>query len=450
MSSMMILFNRARGAVPVLACAVAALLLPLYAIGQIVSESARTESAATEVKTTATYDKVVVERVFTERTEVVRERKVKPRYVCAIFVKNRAVAVPDKKVLALQDYMIGHVTDKGFTCIAREDVLNKVADFAGAGPNRGDPNAAGAKLDELLSNNTSATRLADSMGADYVLNASITFFGKDKIRYRNPELGLDVQAIKYMLKLSYQLLDATVGGSLTAGVMTVSFTERLQPGDEVVRENLLDELLDAAAKDAASMLERAARADAIAAPPGGADARKEVEFGIHCGIADLNIPEVVKNEKGEYVVTAGRYRVEAMSVTVELDGVVIGTTPGPFKAKPGLHKLRLRRQLFKDWEGIVNIRDGLTLSIAMEMTPQGLEQFLGMARFFNGLKKDQILTDAQAEMLRGYAKQAEQSGIRIEARQMDPDKALRILDDKDRVKVEIKVDPRNRDEEKKD
>jgi len=50
-----------------------------------------------------------------------------------------------------------------------------------------------------------------------------------------------------------------------------------------------------------------------------------------------------------------------MDVTVELDGIAIGSAPGSFQGFPGLHKLRLSREGFDSWERTVNLYDGQNL-----------------------------------------------------------------------------------------
>ncbi len=98
-------------------------------------------SDTNDATVTATYK----ENVTVERTTTVREAAIvsvphvkKAKYGCAIFVANRAEKISDKKVLVLQDFLTGHVTDDGFNVIAREDVINAVDKLApDAGPNKG-------------------------------------------------------------------------------------------------------------------------------------------------------------------------------------------------------------------------------------------------------------------------------------------------------------------------
>lgn len=394
------------------------------------AEKSDKPTAGAEEKVTTTYDKVVVERE-TRIVEVETKipHKVKPTYVAAIFVKNRSPKVPDEKVLVVQDFINAHLNGKGFRIIAREDAINKVADFASKGPNRGEKGAPGDNLDQLLSNNTSALRLADNLAADYILNVAVTQYGSDKMHYKSGDI--DHTTIVYKLKLTYTLLDTTVGGALTSGVATATFTDRVQPGLEIERENTLDDLLDGASADLTAMMEAAAKGGSIPGPETQAQAKKEVNFFVNCAVADLMIPEVVRNDKGQWVVQAGRHSVEPLAFVVELDGTAIGSTNVQkdeagnivgmprFTAKPGLHKLRLRRELFKDWEGTVNVKEGLTLTVAMVMTDKALDRFMSMGREFNSWKVDQILSEAQGKAWEAMLKLMAEDHLRAHVRDND-------------------------------
>lgn len=436
----------------------AAVVVVLAFLGVARGQDAQEQAGATsrssdeKVTTTTTYDKVVVERETRVReTEVkLKPRKVKPIYVAAIFVKNRAARVPDEKVLVVQDFMNAHLNGKGFKIISREDVINKVADFATEGPNRGDKELPGEKIDQMLSNNTSALRLAENISADYILNVAVTQYGRDAVRYRAEDI--DHTTVTHKLKLTYTLLDTTVGGAMTSGMATATFVERFQPGLTSARENTIDDLLDGAAADLCNLLETAAKGDAITSPETMAAAKKEVPFTIYCAVADLTVPEVIKDKDGHYVVKSGTYKVEPLAFTVELDGTVIGSTnverdeegrpldTPNFSARPGLHKMRIRRELFKDWEGTVNIKAGLKLTVAMVMTQEGLDQFLGLGREFNSWKKDQMLTEVQIKYYENYLRTLAEADLRPIDRDHHPIGRNRRGDnDNDGVNVSVKV-----------
>jgi hypothetical protein len=388
-------------------------------LGWMLASGASAQSGpTTEQKTVSTYkENVVVERTTTVQEVVTTTRTLKEKYKCAIFVTNRAEKVSDAKVEEMQDLLTGYATDKGFIMLSREDVINSVGNLSDAGPNRGDVKLVGANLDKMLSNNTSALRLANNLEADYVLVVSITSFGTDTQRFKDTASGIDLLNKKHQLRATWKLLDGTMGGSMTAGVATAVINDRTAPGSSVVeRENVVDDLIDSAAMDMAGMLDRASRRGVIdSAAVVGGNGNAEVTFAINCNLANMAFPEVIKTAAGSYEITPNQYHLEAAKVVVELDGVVIGSTGGAqLKARPGLHKLRLRRAMLEDYEGTVKISQGMCLQIDMQFTPEGFADFKTMSASIERLKQSRALTDADVKVLEGYARKLSQSGIKVD------------------------------------
>jgi len=367
-------------------------------------------SVRAEEPTTTSVDRTVTEHITTIHERKVTEIRTESPSIrkAAIFVKNRAEGVDDAKVMVLEDLVVSRLTDSGFSIISREDVLNSVKDFADAGANRGDNTLPGADLDQILSNNTSALRLAQNLGADYVLLASITTFGENTREYDGN--GVHTLISEAKMRVSYKLLDATAGGSLTGDVVESVAKERVQKGARV-DSDIVNDLLDESAKKLAAVLGQKAEQGRIRTAKN--DARL-VEFDLACGMADLAVPEIVQNDQGEYQITANKYRVEAMAVTVALDGIVVGTTPGPFQVAPGLHKIRVTREGFKDWEQTINIKEGMRLNVALQLSDAGWVRWRNNAQFLNDLKAETKMTDAQVEAWKGFAKFLEQSGYKVD------------------------------------
>src|SRR5690606_3585048 len=73
------------------------------------------------------------------------------------------------------------------------------------------------RLAAQLQDQSSSLRLAESMGADYLLSASLASITKRK---RNINAyGVQVANYEYTLRLAYSIFDANGGGSLTGGVV---------------------------------------------------------------------------------------------------------------------------------------------------------------------------------------------------------------------------------------
>ncbi len=68
-------------------------------------------------------------------------------------------------------------------------------------------------------------------------------------------------------------------------------------------------------------------------------------------------------------------------VTVELDGVALGSAPGTFQASPGLHQLRVTRQWMQPWQKTVNIQEGAAFDIGLELSDAGLQRYRNMEAF---------------------------------------------------------------------
>lgn len=322
----------------------------------------------------------------------------------AIFVKNRAEEVPDAKVSVLEDLVTAKVTDAGFAVIRREDVLNAVSAFADAGPNAG---ANSEVLDRVLSDNTSALRLAQNLNADYLLTVSMSTFGENRYQFDDGNLQSDIT--EYTLRTSVAILDRLYGASQTADFVEATERTRQSAGLRITRD-VVDDLLATTAEKVADVLQERREADAI---PQVAQMPADDEFSVNATITGLEFPELVRDENGDYTVTTNTLPLQVFDVVVELDGVAIGSTPGPFQATPGLHKLRLRREGFEDWEGTVNVRLGQPLRISMRPTGEFRRELLEAATFFEGLKRDAKLTDAQVEIYKGFAEFLRNSGINL-------------------------------------
>jgi hypothetical protein len=377
--------------------------LVLLATAAVLRSQATTEAE----RTTVTVEQVTTTRV-TERTvsrPAPQVRKV------AIFIKNRAGEALDDKVLVLEDLVVGRITDLGFAVIAREDVVNAVATFAGEGANKGDENEVGADLDAILSNSTSALRLAQNMNADYIFSASITSFGQNKRAFRG--YGVETVNIESVLRVSYRINDLLDGGSLTAGVVKATNMTRFDENAGADLE-VVNDLLDGASVKLAEQLQAKVTAGTIRDTPAGE--QQFASITVNCTAQDLNIPDIVRLPDGEYAITENPLRLQIQGATIEVNGVAVGTTPGPVEVPRGLNKLRITREDYEPWERTVSFRDGQELNIALVMTERGRQKWLQNAAIFDAMKQSNKLTDANIEAIRGFAQMLRQSGYKVDTK----------------------------------
>jgi hypothetical protein len=271
------------------------------------------------------------------------------------------------------------------------------------------------RLDQALSDSTSALRLAQNLGADFILIPSLTTYGTERKIYSAD--GVNTINQVYTLRVSCKIVEAGAGGALKGDMVAASKTIRQSGNLQVDSSEVINELLDDAAEQLADKLVRAA-----AALPAEVARSKQVEFSIACSMTDIKdqpitVPNLQVTADKRVVKTNAPVEVQPLDVTVELDGITIGSAPGTFQAFPGLHKLRLSREGFKDWERTVNIIAGQKLRVALQMSDAGFARWQENLAFLQLLQDDRKLTDAEVKRIEGIAKFFSESHYRVDTKE---------------------------------
>jgi len=321
-------------------------------------------------------------------------------YKVALVTANRAGNVGDTELSALEDYVTGKITNLGVQVISAETVLNAVGNL--------EPNAAKAKLDVELAQATSALRLAETLGADYLMQVTLTGF-EDNKRTVNA-YGVNSVTEERTARVTYKILDGASGASLASDTVAASQTYQQTGESKHDRSNVLNPLLEQAAAKVATALQRAIARGQVTAP---AAAASTVTVELTTEVADLYVPDVRIGAENTISISESKFKVSALSATVEVDGIAVGTAPGKITTKPGLHKLRVVREGFKPWERTVNFVAGQKLAVTLQMDEAAYARWKDASAFLNGLKNGAKLTDAEVKKLEGEAKMLEQSGFKV-------------------------------------
>lgn len=368
--------------------------------------------AAAEPEENATTTKIVEEKTVTETRKVYETEAPKPTArKTAIIVDNRAGAKLNDKVAVLEDLLATRIAGKGFSVLSRDMVTRSLKNYSGKPTSAETP---GAGLDEALENSTSALRLAQNLNADFVLAPTITTYGTEKRKYT----GNDVATVNtiHTMRVGYKLVEAGEGGAIKGATVTATKTMRDSAGLTVESDDVVNELLDDAATQLAEALEKAARTVPATVAKAGL-----VNFTVACSMTDprqqpIQIPQVSVTSDKRAVVT-NHIEVQAMDVTVELDGVALGSAPGTFKARPGLHKIRLSREGFAPWERTINIMEGQNLRAALQMSDQGYSRWKDTTDFLATLENERKLTDAEVKRIEGIGKFFSESHYRVDTKE---------------------------------
>ena len=397
-----------------LAC-VLGLALPASAQSTVTTErTVETPATAVQTRTTVAADGTTVTEKVTTITQREREAVAKT-YTAALVVSNRAGADYDGKIAPLEDLLAARLTDLGFNLLSREIVTSGLRNFVPPSApvtttvsTAQNPSAAAeaAFLDQ-----TSALRLAQNLGADYLLHASITSYADTK--RTTTAYGNTLNNYEYTLRVAYKLLDAQAGGSLTGDVVKATRTEQANANSSSLVGGIFDDLLDDAASQITASLRTRRDTGRIAKP---STAPMLAKVTINIDTADLMIPDVRVNQANVVVATGQFFKSTPLSATVEIDGVAVGTAPGVIKIRPGFSRLRISRTGFEPWERTINALDGMTLSVSLKLNTEGIKQWRESTQFLNDLKDGAKLTDAEVKILEGEAARLAASGYRVDVK----------------------------------
>jgi|UniRef100_UPI00404A6477 hypothetical protein len=321
-------------------------------------------------------------------------------YTVAIFVANRADKSGDNDLGALEDYITGSVTNLNVQVISGETALDAVSSMA--------PGAKATALDQQFAEGTSAVRLAQTLGANYLLQVTLTGF--DSNRRKIDAYGVKSTNDERTVRVTYKILDGVTGASLAADTVRVSKVYQQTDTTSDEHSSVINGLLDEAAQKVAASLKRQIDLGRIKGPTALAS---DVAITLTTELADLYIPDVRIDADNTVSISQSKFKVSALTVTVEVDGIAVGTAPGVINTAPGLHKLRVVREGFKLWERTVNFRAGHKMNVALEMTDEAYARWKDATAFINGLKNGAKLTDAEVKKLEGEAKMLENSGFKV-------------------------------------
>lgn len=327
----------------------------------------------------------------------------------AIIVENHAGAQFDDKIPVLEDLVGTRVAGNGYSVISRDVVTEAL---------NNQPNA----LDNALNDNSSALRLAQNLGADFILVPSITTYGSEKKTYNGN--GIVTLNITYTLRVGYKIVEAGAGGAIRGGTVTATKTIRQTSDLSTDDSDLINGLLD----DAAGQLADAVVQNATTLPTEVAKSAM-VEITVSCGMQDLaqlpvSVPDIRVLDDGTVLVQTNRLAVQVLDATVEVNGTAVGSAPGKFKVPPGLNKMRITREGFNTWERTVNFSEGQKFNVALQMSDAGYARWKDNVTFLQEIETAKKMTDGTVKMMGGFAQMLQQSGFRIDIRDEAKGKSL--------------------------
>ncbi|KQC13375.1 MAG: hypothetical protein APR56_05335, partial [Methanosaeta sp. SDB] len=321
----------------------------------------------------------------------------------------------------LNDLISARLTEKGFSVLDKQYVAERFRETR-------DYNAELKKDIQALTSfevdftpddtlkDASALRLAQMIGADYVIIASLTSIGQTNKVFSGKGTihGVNNAVTDYTARVSLRVLEAAGGGSVFGDV--VRAVERIPQTDnlQVASSDVVNNLLDSAAVRIASRVGRR--------------------------VEDIRQAKVEQSDAVPFLVNLNGIE----GATIELDGAAIGTSgegPVEFYAPPGIHSLRIFREWFFPWERPVNIQANQVLNVALELSDAGIERFRDLEGFKAALAIAREKGDASELgdylISEGEAEKRKASYVHIDTSEVD---TLSVGGDSEISTVDVKIE----------
>ncbi len=337
-----------------------------------VAAGAQQTSVTTVVKNVTT---TVVESVSVE------QEKPAPKKI-AVFVQNRTR-------LAGMDDEVDGVRDRLSSALAEIDGLSVMDSAQVADTFRRYKVTVGEEKAGLVSgifSGGSIPAISKMLGCDYIAAATIV-----NASVANRNVGGRLASV-YTIRMTLKIMDST-GASVDGMPTWVRQMPILDAVDDPM--NYYQMLFDQWSSDVTAAVAQKSLKWRKPSPVAGG----LVSFYISTTI-DKTVAELESQTKGANGEQLQELRRIAGGVTVEIDGAVIGSSPGPLKTTPGLHQMRVTRPWMEPYTATVLINEGSSFDIALEMSEEGMRKWGSVEAL-------------RADLAKRYADAARERGVRI-------------------------------------
>jgi hypothetical protein len=301
----------------------------------------------------------------------------------AIFVKNQSrVPGMDDMVDGVRDRIAAELAGAGMIVLDQTDIAS--------GFNRYKVTTAEerAGLIDGVFTGGSTVRVAQMLGADYVMTASIISIDRASLTVSGKQM------LSFALRMTVKVNEAVQGSSVYGDNWSRKYPVTAENAAGTDASFYYNDLLDAWASETGAKIAEKSKTWRRVEPAA-------VQM-VSCSVS-TTIDELIKGlENG---VRAPNDLLDEMrrivgGATVEIDGATVGSSPGTFQVAPGMHQLRVKRAWMKDWQQTVLIQNGSNFNVALELSDAGLQKF-------------QSLENLRAQVAKDYAEAMATKGVKV-------------------------------------
>lgn len=339
-----------------------------------------------------------------------------------LFVSNDSAAPAlDAGKKALETSIASRLGALGFNVIDHDMVLRGLNDYIGNANAKYRTQAEKFKKNmEAVSpannifDDASGFRIAEILGADYIMAVSITSMGIETKAFDG--YGIKTVNNVYRLRSNYRLYEAGEGAGTSGGAVVASKNVRQTAELATISDDILNELFEDTAEQMAGILGEQNAAGKIIAKR----EQKKGHIRISFQISGFSFPEVTVQD-GVYRVHQTTLPLGVSAVTADIDGVAY-TLGESVSLSRGIHTLKINQ---KDLEPVAkNIfitgAGDQVLVLQLSLSDDARARYKADMAFVEEIKNRsklsddrRIITEAEAEKLKGIAKMFENSGFKI-------------------------------------
>jgi len=268
-----------------------------------------------------------------------------------IFVQNNAGPELNNSLPMFRDVLSARLADKGFSVLGADDIIARFESVKGQPDGVSDAVREASKLakfekteasvDQVLTG-ASALRIAQMLNANYVIVATLSSLGEERRSFNGEGTMYKTnnEVLIRTLRASIRVLEGNQGGTVYGD--TVAESKKLGGVSRlsIVTSDSNNELIDQAAQTIADNIAkkiskiRDAKVDTVS-------------------MVELNLTSNVEG------------------ASVEIDGAVIGSAPGSFAVRPGLHQIEVSKEWYASWRRTINVVQGQVINVTLERSKEG-------------------------------------------------------------------------------
>ena len=329
----------------------------------------------------------------------------------AVVVDTTAKELPESQIGTLQGQVESLLSRQGVRIISRRDVLNAASTIGASSSNTGTNDPEATRAQRLLSDRASVVALAQMLNADAIVTATVTALHTDVTETTSVERIVT----QYTIDVAWRLLDATSGASADGGIVHAREAVRESPGRTRIESNIAARLLEQDAEQVADAVAMSIARGSL--NPKAANTPMHL-LSIVPHLENMTIPEI-QNIDGKWVISGKRYPLSANACTISLNGLLVGSTPGPVRATVGVQRLQLEHPLCETVDRFVRVDDTTgSLRIPIVLSAQGRAAFEQQTAFFEQLKDGAVLRENERAMVEGLVDFLKRSSITIDTSQV--------------------------------